>query len=151
MRSSALRRSAFTLVELVVVLLILGILASIAAPRAFETSRTATENGARQSLSVIRSAIETYSAEHNGALPGADRQSSTLINDLDKYLRGDEFPICPVGAAKNNEIHILSDGELPEHAGAELTHSWGYSCETGEFYINSAETSFDGTTPYFRF
>jgi hypothetical protein len=126
-------------------------LASIAAPRAFETSRTATENGVRHSLSVIRSAIETYTAEHNGALPGADRQSDTIKSDLAKYLRGSEFPACPVGAAKNNEIHILSDGELPEHAGNELTHSWGYSCETGDFYINSAETSSDGKTSYNEF
>jgi prepilin-type N-terminal cleavage/methylation domain-containing protein len=151
MRSFSKSRSAFTLVELVVVMLILGILASIAAPRAFETSRAATENGVRHSLGIIRSAIEKYAAEHNGALPGADGQAETVKSDLAKYLRGNEFPTCPVGAAKNNEIHILSDGELPEHGGAELTHSWGYSPETGEFYINSIQTSSDGVTSYYQF
>jgi prepilin-type N-terminal cleavage/methylation domain-containing protein len=151
MRLSVKTSSGFTLVELVVVLLILGILASIAAPRAFETSRTATDNGARHSLNVIRSAIETYSAQHNGAFPGADGQADTVKSDLDDYLRGDEFPICTVGSAKNNNIHFLADGELPQQAGSALTHSWSYRQETGDFYINSAETSGDGVTPYYNF
>jgi prepilin-type N-terminal cleavage/methylation domain-containing protein len=151
MRRCPIKPSGFTLVELVVVLLILGILASIAAPRAFETSRTATDNGVRQTLGVIRSAIDTYAAEHGGALPGADGQAETLISDLEEYLRGSEFPTCPVGVANNNDIHILSDGELVEHGGAELTHSWSYGHKTGEFYINSLETSSDDVTPYCKF
>jgi prepilin-type N-terminal cleavage/methylation domain-containing protein len=151
MRLFAKNRSGFTLVELVVVLLILGILASIAAPRAFETSRTATDNGARHTLNVIRDAIESYAAEYNGAFPGADGQVDTLKSDLDDYLRGDEFPTCTVGAAKNNNVHFLSEAELPEHAGNELTHSWSYRRETGDFYINSAEISGDGVTPYYKF
>jgi prepilin-type N-terminal cleavage/methylation domain-containing protein len=151
MRSSAKTRLAFSLVELVVVTLILGILASIAAPRFLGASRTATDNGVRHTLDVIRSAIETYAAEHGGALPGADGDAETFKSDLARYLRGRDFPTCPVGAAKNNDIHILSDGEEFDHGGAELTHSWSYRHGTGEFHINSLETSSDEVTPYFKF
>jgi len=151
MRFIAKNRPGFTLVELVVVLMILAILVAIAAPRAFETSRTATDNGVRQTLGVIRSAIDRYAAEHGGALPGADGQEATFLADLKNYLRGSEFPMCPVDAARYNTIHMMSGNELPGTGGTVGTHSWAYNYETGDFYINSADMSGDKVTTYDKF
>jgi general secretion pathway protein G len=151
MHSLPKNRSAFTLVELVVVLMILAILTAIAAPRAFDTSRTANDNGVRQTLSVIRSAIDRYAAEHGGALPGADGQESTFLTDMKPYLRGNEFPMCPVDAARYNTIHMMSGSELPGTGGTVGTHSWAYNYATGEFFINSVDTSGDKVTTYDKF
>ena len=49
-----------------------GFLAAVAAPRFLDTSAGATDNGIKQSLGVVRDAIELYAAENGGALPGAD-------------------------------------------------------------------------------
>ena len=62
------QHSGFTLVELVVVVMILGIIASIAAPRLLSTSDTALDNSLRQTLGVVRDAIDKFAAE-NTALP----------------------------------------------------------------------------------
>jgi prepilin-type N-terminal cleavage/methylation domain-containing protein len=144
---------AFTLFELVVVIMILGILAAIAVPRLLGTSQQATDNTARQSLGVIRTAIDNFAAEHDGAWPGADGQETTFKNNLLGYLRGSEFPNCPVGEAKNNAVRtVAGSGPIgPGVGGTSATHSWAYQYETGDFYINSTADSLDGATTYDQF
>ena len=128
------QKSGFTLVELVVVVMILGILAAVAAPRLLETSDTASENGAKQTLAVIRDAIERHSAQNAGALPGDAGTPADFIADLDPYLRGDSFPSCPVGN-QNNQVSV----QTVALTGPTGTQGWIYSNSTGEFHINSNE------------
>src|SRR4051812_8964646 len=149
MRRRCKNLRAFTLVELVVVVMILGILAAIAAPRLLGASNQAFDNGARQSLGVVRNAIDKYTAEHAGALPGADGQELTFTTALKSYLRGQDFPTCPV-AGKNNAVSMVS-GSGPIASSIGGTESWVYQFETGEFYINSNALSNDGATMYYTF
>lgn len=119
-------RKAFTLIELVVVVLILGILAAIAVPKLINTSRVATDNGMKQTLSVVRDAIEMFVAE-NSDLPG---QSGDLAADLRPFLRGD-FPISPVGN-ETNLVEYVSEGTDLKGSDTPST-GWIYDTTTGEF------------------
>ena len=135
------RRNAFTLVELVVVIMILGILAAVAAPKLLKTSQTATDNGLRQTLSIVRDAIELYAAENGGSLPPCADATTSLQTALKPYIRG-AFPKSPVGM-KNQDVK--ADGADPLGADNTIT-GWMYNTSTGEFICNSSATSGDGTT-----
>jgi len=129
------RRSGFTLIELVVVILILGILAGVAAPKLFNTSAKATDNSARTTLTIIRDAIELYTAENGGTLP-VWSDSDTFHADLAPFLRGTTFPNCPVGTQAGTNV-VVSNGSTTGADGA-----WRY--DAGEFFINDASASTSG-------
>jgi len=136
------KHKGFTLVELVVVVMILGILAAVAAPKLLGTSGTATDNGLKQTLAVVRDAIERYAAENAGGLPGTDE--TTFKTVLAEYLRG-PFPKCPV-AGGNDEVSVVGTASplTPDITGK----SWMYSTADGTFIVNSTAVSNDGTTAY---
>jgi type II secretory pathway pseudopilin PulG len=139
--------------ELMIVVMIIGIIATIAMPKLLGTTQEATDNGLRQTLSVIRDAIDTYSADNEGALPGADGDELTLKNQLKPFLRGKEFPVGSVGPAKNNAIRMMTGtGPVgPSIGGTEADYSWVYNYETGDFHVNFGALSSDGVTTYDQF
>jgi type IV pilus assembly protein PilA len=63
--------SGFTLVELLVVMLILGLLAAIAIPAFFNQRDKARDAEAKSAARTAQTAIETYATDHNGSYAGA--------------------------------------------------------------------------------
>jgi general secretion pathway protein G len=126
----ATRRLGFSLVELVVVILILGILAAVAAPRMFDTATSARENGTRTSLAVVRDAIELYRAQ-NGNYPTA----ATIAADLRTFLKG-SFPATQVGT--NQNATVAASTQDPIAAAEAAAAGWAYNQTTGEFKVNDA-------------
>jgi general secretion pathway protein G len=140
------KHKGFTLVELVVVVMILGILAAVAAPKLLATSGTATDNGLRQTLAVVRDAIERFAAENGGALPGAAGTEAAFKTDIAPYLRG-PFPTCPV-AGGNADIKVTTT-DVNIVGEASPTQSWHYCSKNGQFICNStAATKSDPSVTY---
>ena len=121
--------NGFTLIELVVVVMIIGILAAVAAPKLLGTSASATDNGLKQSLNVVRDAIERYTAEHGGTLPGPDEAGLKLA--LQPYLRA--FPKSPL--TNTNTIAIAATAGTTTPSGGQ---AWMYNKADGTFIVNSA-------------
>ena len=99
MRSTAVGRSSgFTLVELLVVMTIVTLLVSIAAPRYFRSVERARENSLHTSLNVMRDAIDQYLADR-GRYPES-------LGDLaaQRYLR--ELPEDPLTGRRDSWIAL---------------------------------------------
>ncbi|MHC4440583.1 MAG: type II secretion system protein [Planctomycetota bacterium] len=63
-------KSGFTLVEILIVVVILGILAAIVIPQFTEASTEAKTSRLVTDLQSVRSQIELYKIQHNDNLPG---------------------------------------------------------------------------------
>ncbi|RTL20325.1 MAG: prepilin-type N-terminal cleavage/methylation domain-containing protein [Burkholderiales bacterium] len=81
-------RSGFTLIELIVVMAIVALLASIAAPRYFASVERAKLNSLRTSLVVMRDALDKFAAD-KGRYPDSLEQ---LVQE--RYLR--QIPEDPI-------------------------------------------------------
>jgi general secretion pathway protein G len=122
--------------------MIIGILAAVAAPKLISTSGAASDSAAKESLGVIRDAIERYAADNAGGLP-ADPSATTFTS---KYLRG-AFPKCPVGV-KDASVSTVAVGAGLLTPDASPTKSWKYSTTSGEIIINSGASTNDQSTTY---
>jgi general secretion pathway protein G len=123
-------RGGFTLVELVVVVLVLGIIAAVAAPRMFDTAGDARQNASRHSLIVVRDAIELHRAQ-NGTYPPV----ATIATALRPFLNG-PFPATQVGTNQNATVAASTQDPIAAVEGGGA--GWAYNVTTGEIVINDA-------------
>ena len=127
-------RSGFSLVELVVVVLVLGIIAAIAAPKMFDTAGDARNNSTLQSLAVVRDSIELHRAQI-GTYPGDAGTEADFKSDLAQFIKG-RFPRNQItGAANDGTVSVVALGLPLTALGAE---DWKYDNTTGDLIINTA-------------
>jgi len=93
--------SGFTLIELMVVMTVIALLISIAVPRYFHSIDIAKEASLKQSLSVMRDAIDKYYGD-NERYPSSIQELVTK-----KYIRA--VPVDPITETTESWV-ILSPG-----------------------------------------
>jgi general secretion pathway protein G len=74
------RNKGFTLVEILIVVIILGILAAIVIPQFTNASTDARRNSLTSQLQTLRSQLELYKLQHNDRLPTSIASGSTDPN-----------------------------------------------------------------------
>ena len=89
----ATARRGFTLVEIMIVVAIIGLLASIAMPNFSQARNSARSNVCLNNLRLIDSAKEMFALENNIA-----NGAATTSADCTPYLKHGTFPGCPATA-----------------------------------------------------
>lgn len=87
LRNRSRSESGFTLVELLVVMLILGLLAAIAIPSFFNQRDKARDADAKSAVRTAQTAMETYATDNGGSYLAADPAAlitiEATLNDAD--------------------------------------------------------------------
>jgi general secretion pathway protein G len=132
----------FTLVEILIVVVILGILAAIVIPQFTSASESAKGSSLVTQLQSIRSQLELYQLQHNGAYPPAGSMGGfeNLINvtAADHAAPGaGESPFGPyMQKAPLNPFTADANGRVVAAQAAALTPAadsgWVYNEATGE-------------------
>jgi len=131
------KRSGFTLVEILIVVVILGILAAIVIPQFTEASTEAKLSSLCTDLQTLRSQIELYKIQHNDVAPTfanflAQMTQQTDITGAAGTDFGPYIQKIPVNQFNNkfdaSGIHGLLDntGTIGDNVG-----SWEYNQTTG--------------------
>lgn len=88
-------RRGFTLIEILIVVVILGILAAIVIPQFTNASQEAAESSVKSQLQTVRSQIELFRVRNNGNLPTEFTDLLTPPNGEAAYLQKE--PVLPSG------------------------------------------------------
>ncbi len=94
MKNGTTTRRAFTLVEILIVVIILGILAAIVIPQFANASSDARTTNLKTTLANVRNQIEIFKAEHNESAPQLTGMWTLMLTQSDTT----EYSIAnPVG------------------------------------------------------
>lgn len=89
------RRRGFTLIEVLIVVVVIGIMSSVAMPNFVSAQDRARNASATSNLKVVQQALEAYAADHGGMLPtNADFLTADGLG-ANGYLPGDKMPKSP--------------------------------------------------------
>ncbi|MHC4682342.1 MAG: prepilin-type N-terminal cleavage/methylation domain-containing protein [Planctomycetota bacterium] len=165
-----MREKAFTLIEVILVVTILGILAAVVLPSFQDHATSARESATKSNLMTIRSQIELYKLEHNEIPPGyaagmpvtvdvmqiqltgtttVDGAASPSTIPATPFLYGPYLKKIPRNPFNNlSTIAYVAEATAFSAAVDGTSSGWLYKKETGEFVVNWTGTDREGVAFY---
>lgn len=125
---------AFTLIELIVVIVVLAILSGIAVPKYIDYTAKARESAVRGALGGVRSAITNF---YGNSAANSNPTFPTLVElqTLGTVMQ-EAIPMNPYN--NDNTIAAATWNATPPVSGTE---GWNYDAAVGRFWVNSSTVS----------
>ena len=152
-------KSGFTLVEILIVVVILGILAAIVIPQFTGASTQAKLSSLVSDLQTMRSQIELYKLQHNEQLPGAGGGDGTAATfeealtgetevDGDVWVSGTSYGPYLQKLPTNQFVDLATVGESTDAAAATGggNNGWEFDTVTGEIYPDYVDADGNGSS-----
>jgi general secretion pathway protein G len=147
------RKRGFTLVELLIVVIILGILASVVIPQFSTAAGDANAAAVMADLQTFRSQLQLYSAQHGGVYPTStdqllqytDALGNTNATFTTTFMFGPYLLSIPANPYTGvNTVTIVTTAWA---APIVMTDGWWYNSSTGQFqcYVPNAVLTTNGT------
>lgn len=137
MRSSFIH--AFTLVEILIVVVLLGILAAIIVPMFNKSTNEARAQTTYNELEKIRRHIEVFQARNSGAFPTVEEDNGTwgeIVGPQSEYLKS--APVNAwVGGVNSKVIHFANTPD----AEFQTDYGWIYDNATGSIWAGSFDAN----------
>ena len=145
------RRNAFTLIEVLIVVIIMAVLAATIIPQFSSSTKDAKESNVKFNLQTMRTQLEMYKEHHMGKYPPAansddfkkqmtqkSKQDTTLdtAGPYGPYIQGD-IPANPMNAS--NAVVVVTGDVAEPTAATGSSDGWQYNPTHGWFYPNNAE------------
>ena len=147
----------FTLVEILIVVVILGILAAIVIPQFTEASTEAKESRLMTDLQSVRQQIELYKIQHNDFLPGTQGMVDFVTALISRTDQDGVVQAAPgpgiygpyLQKIPTNPWNMLNTVGTNGAAGAgDNTHGWEFEPATGHFCADDDKLCSDDVTPH---
>lgn len=139
-------KKAFTLVEILIVVIILGILAAIVIPQFTNASQDARRSSLVSQLQTLRSQIELYKLQHLDVLPNlvanwdqltqkTDDTGSTVAatRDLGPYMQA-----APVNPLNGSSVVVNGDGTAAAGSACGFVYDYAAGAGTGKIWGTDA-------------
>jgi type IV pilus assembly protein PilA len=105
--------SGFSLVELLVVMLILGLLIAVAIPTFFNQRQKANDSDSKAMAHTAQTALETYALDNDGSYAGADAGGGNGV--LDTVERTVDNTVSFIGVPTATDYHLRVTNSVTGH------------------------------------
>ena len=150
-------KKGFTLVEILIVVVILGILAAIVIPQFTDASTQAKEANMKSTLQSVRSQIELYKIQHNDEFPGQGTGGASFAACLTGYTDVDGTTVASTASGAfgpylqamptnpwNNLATVVEVETDPNETGGDDSTGWFFNTVKGSFGANDSGATEDG-------